>query len=66
MFRANTDSDEASQKSPEGWVGGEEAKHEGWFDGGWIAEDSREEAVDDDLKKLSDAGGEFAAVLDAR
>jgi hypothetical protein len=47
-------------------VGGEEAKHEGWLHGGWIAEDSGEEAVNDYLEKLSDASREFTAVLDAR
>lgn len=65
VFRADSEADEAGEESPEGWVGREEAEYEGWFDGGWIAEDSREEAVDEDLKRLSDASGEFAAVLDA-
>jgi len=47
-------------------MGREEAEHKGWFDGRWIAQDSREEAVNEELEGLSDAGREFAAVLDAR
>ena len=46
-------------------MGGEEAEDLGRFDGGWVAEDSREEAVDYGLEGLGDARGEFAAVLDS-
>ena len=43
---------------------GEETKHQRWFDARGVAEGAREEAVDEGLEGLGDAGGEFAAVLD--
>ena len=66
MFGADSDAYEAGQESAEEWVGREEAEQQGWLDGGWVAENSREEAVYLNLKELSDAGGEFAARLDVR
>ena len=43
---------------------GEESEEQGWFDGGGVAEGADEQVVDDDLKGLGDACGEFAAALD--
>ena len=45
-------------------MGREETEDQGWFDGCGVAEDVREEAVDEGLEGLGDASGEFAAVLD--
>ena len=65
VFGADSDAYEAGQGAAKEWVGREETEDEGRFDGGWVSEGAREEAVDKDLKGLGDAGGEFAAELDA-
>ena len=65
VFRADSHAYEAGEKSAEEWVWGEETKDAGWFDGGGVAQNLREETVDDALEGLSDAGGELAAVLDS-
>jgi hypothetical protein len=66
VFGADSDAYEAGQESAEQWAPGEDAEGEGRIDGCRVAKDAREKVVDEDLEGLSDAGGEFAAMLDVR
>jgi hypothetical protein len=66
VFGADSHADEAGEEAAEQRAAREEAEGEGGLDGRGVAEGAGEEAVGENLKRLRDAGGEFAALLDVR